>query len=286
VVSADADPTGSVEARFRRLLARPDEQIDLAEGALLIAKHVTTHLDVERCLARIDGLAQRLRARIGEGDTQAQRIAALNHFLFEEQGFAPSVEDYFDPRNSFLDQVLERKRGIPISLSLLYIEIGRRIGLTLHGVSFPGHFLVKCTLEQGVVVLDPYCGGVSLRLEDLQQRLREVRGGEVSRAIVAGMLVAARKREILARMLRNLKAIYLEQHDYAHALATVDWIVLIHPGEATELRDRGLAYLKLECIRAALADLERYLELAPAADDLEEIRAHVIELRGRAARLN
>jgi regulator of sirC expression with transglutaminase-like and TPR domain len=286
VYAADAGPTGSVEARFRRLLEQPEERIDLAEGALLIAKHVTTHLDVERYLARIDELAQRLRARIGEGDTQSQRIVALNRFLFEEQGFAPNVENYFDPRNSFLDQVLERKLGIPISLSLLYIEVGRRIGLTLHGVSFPGHFLVKCTLEEGIVVLDPYCGGISLRLQDLQQRLREARGGEVSRAIIAGMLVAAHKREILARMLRNLKAIYLEQHDYAHALATLDWIVLIHPGEATEVRDRGLTYLKLECFRAALADLERYLELAPAAADLDGIRGHVIGLRGRAARLN
>lgn len=280
------DPMVSVEARFRRMVEGSDEQIDLAEGALLIAKHVSDNLDIERYLAQIDALARSLQARISEDSSQAERIVVLNRFLFEEQGFAPNFEDYFDPRNSFLDQVLERKVGIPISLSLLYIEVGRRIGLRLHGVCFPGHFLVKCQLDEGVVVLDPYCGGISLRLKDLQQRLREARGGEVSRAIVAGMLVAANKREILARMLRNLKAIYLERYDYAHALATLDWIVLLNPGAATEVRDRGLAYLELECFRAALADLERYLELIPSAEDLDEIHGHVVALRSRAARLN
>jgi regulator of sirC expression with transglutaminase-like and TPR domain len=286
VAALGAEQAGSVEARFRRLVEGPEEQIDLAEGALLIAKHADEELEVERYLARIDDLAARLRAQIPEDGTEPERIVALNRFMFGEQCFAPNVEDYYDPRNSFLNQVLDRKVGIPISLSVLYIEVGRRIGLPLHGVAFPGHFLVKCNLEQGVVVLDPYCGGISLRLQDLQQRLREVRGGEVSRAIVAGMLVAANKKEILARMLRNLKAIYLEQHDYAHALPTLDWILLLHPGEAVELRDRGLTYLKLECVRAALSDLERYLEMAPAAADLDEIRSHVIELRRSAARLN
>jgi regulator of sirC expression with transglutaminase-like and TPR domain len=164
--------------------------------------------------------------------------------------------------------------------------VGCRAGLPLHGVSFPGHFLVKCQLEEGMVILDPYCGGISLSLQDLQHRLRAVRGGEVSRAIVAGMLVAANKKEILARMLRNLKAIYLEQQNYSRALSIIDWIVALRPGDVGEVRDRGLTYLKLECFRAALEDLERYLELVPAAEDLNEIRGCVLELRRSAARLN
>jgi regulator of sirC expression with transglutaminase-like and TPR domain len=166
------------------------------------------------------------------------------------------------------------------------MEVGCRAGLPLKGVSFPGHFLVKCQLEQGMVILDPYCGGISLTLQDLQQRLREARGGEVSRAIVAGLLVSANKKEILARMLRNLKAIYLEQQDYARALSIIDWIVALRPGEAGEVRDRGLTYLKLECFRAALEDLERYLQMMPAADDLNEIRGCVVELRRSSVRLN
>jgi regulator of sirC expression with transglutaminase-like and TPR domain len=166
------------------------------------------------------------------------------------------------------------------------MAIGRRIGIPLHGVSFPGHFLVKCPLEQGLVVLDPYSGGMSLTLRDLQQRLREAHGGEVSRAIVSGLLVSASHREILARMLRNLKAIYVSKQDYLRALALMHWIILAVPGQAAEVRDRGLAYLKLECYRAALSDLEQYLGMAPEADDIEAVRSQVLELRRGVARLN
>ena len=274
------------EALFRRMLDRPEEEIDLAEAALLIAKNAYRDLDVPGYLARIGELASKLSAQLPEDGTEYSRIVALNRFLFDDQGFAPSVENYYDPRNSFLNEVLERRVGIPLSLSILYIEVGRRIGLPLQGVSFPGHFLVKCTLKEGVVIIDPYCGGITLSLQDLQQRLRETRGGEVSRAIVAAMLVAANKREILARMLRNLKGIYLDQRDYVRALSAIDWIIAVTPGEATEVRDRGLIYVKLECFRAALEDLEHYMQKAPNATDMDEIRSHVVELRMSAARLN
>jgi regulator of sirC expression with transglutaminase-like and TPR domain len=277
-----ADPA----LRFRQLVSGAEEDIDLAEGALLIAQSAYPDLDASACRARIDDLARRLRAQIPEDSTGEQRIVALNRFLFEQQGFSPNNEDYFDPRNSFLNDVLERRVGIPISLSVLYIEVGRRVGLPLQGVSFPGHFLVKCKLEQGVVILDPYGSGTSLSLQDLQQRLRATRGGEVSRAIVAAMLVAADKKQILARMLRNLKAIYVEQGDHNRALSVMDWIVSVVPTDATETRDRGLLYLQLEGFRAALRDLERYLALAPSADDAQQIRGHVAELRQTVARLN
>jgi regulator of sirC expression with transglutaminase-like and TPR domain len=280
------EPVQSPEARFRDLIKRPDEAVDLAEAALLIAQSAYQDLDVGRYLARIEELARDMRARVPEDSTEADLISALNRFLFEEQGFGPNVDDYYDPRNSYLNEVLDRRVGIPISLSILYMEVGRRVGLPLQGVSFPGHFLVKCKLAEGLVILDPYCGGISLSLQDLQHRLREARGGEVSRAIVAGMLVSASKKDILARMLRNLKAIYLEQKDYARALSIIDWIVVLLPAEAGEVRDRGLTYLKLECFRAALEDLERYLQMAPAADDLDEIRGHVVGLRRSTARLN
>jgi len=217
---------------------------------------------------------------------ETDRIQALNRFLFQEQGFAPNTDDYYDPRNSYLNDVLERRTGIPITLSILYMEIGRRIGLPLKGVSFPGHFLVKCHVEEGTVVLDPYCNGASLSLHDLQQRLREVKGGEVSRAIVASMLVAANKKEIIARVLRNLKAIYSSREDDDRALAVMDWIVALAPSAADEVRDRGLLYAKLECFRAALSDLEQYLQLSPGAEDGEDIRKRVVELRQLVARLN
>jgi regulator of sirC expression with transglutaminase-like and TPR domain len=272
--------------RFRELIDLPDEDIDLAEAALLIAKNADQDLDVGRYLARIDQLAQQLSARLPQRCSDTERILSLNRFLFEDQGFGPNLEDYYDLRNSFLNQVLERRLGIPISLSILYIEVGHRIGLHLQGVSFPGHFLVKCKLSEGTVVLDPYCGGISLSLHDLQQRLREARGGEVSSAIVAGMLVSANKKEILARMLRNLKAIYLEKRDHVHVLSVMEWIIALAPADASQMRDRGLLYLQLECFRAALEDLQCYLVLAPGADDVDEIRHRVLDLRHATARLN
>ena len=272
--------------RFQALIDRPDDEIDLAEGALLIAKKAYPDLDIGDYLSRIDRLAHAVSERLPAAASETDRILALNRYLFEELGFGPNVEDYYDQRNSFLNDVLERRVGIPISLSVLYIEVGRRVGLPLQGVSFPGHFLVKCKLEQGVVILDPYGSGTSLSLQDLQQRLRATRGGEVSRAIVAAMLVAADKKQILARMLRNLKAIYVEQGDHNRALSVMDWIVSVVPGDATEVRDRGLLYLQLEGFRAALRDLERYLALAPSADDAQQIRGHVVVLRQTVARLN
>ena len=279
------EPTAAA-ARFRDLIDRPEDEIDLAEAALLIAKGVNAALDVDAYLSQIEGLARQLEQRLPESVDPTERILALNRFLFDEQGFAPNVENYYDPRNSFLNEVLERRVGIPISLSILYIEIGRRVGLPLRGVSFPGHFLVKCKLNDGVIVLDPYCRGVSLSLNDLQQRLREVQGGEVSRAIIAGMLVSANKKEILARVLRNLKAIYVEREEDAQALSVMEWIITVAPADALEVRDRGLLLAKLECPRAAVEDLERYLELVPDAEDAHELRGRVVELRHAAARLN
>ena len=279
------EPTPAAAA-FRDLIKRPDEEIDLAHAALLIAKSINADLDIARYLIQIEALAAALAQRLPASTSQADRIVTLNKFLFDEQGFAPNIEDYYDPRNSFLNEVLERRVGIPISLSILYIEVGRRVGLPLRGVSFPGHFLVKCKVNEGVVVLDPYCRGASLSVDDLQRRLREVRGGEVSRAIIAGMLVAANKKEILARMLRNLKAIYVERGEDNTALSVMEWIIALAPADASEVRDRGYLYARLECPRAAVEDLERYLELAPEAEDAQEVRARVIDLRQAAGRLN
>jgi regulator of sirC expression with transglutaminase-like and TPR domain len=275
-----------LDEQFQRLVSQPDQAIDLAEGALLIARNAYAELDVREQLAHLDDLAHILGARLNAEDALPERILALNRFLFEELGFRPNVDNYYDPRNSFLNDVLERRVGIPITLSVLYMAVGRRVGIPLHGVSFPGHFLVKCPLEQGLVVLDPYSRGMSLTMKDLQQRLREVHGGEVSRAIVAGLLVSANPREILARLLRNLKSIYLSRQDYLRALPLMHWILLLAPGQAAEVRDRGMAYLKLECFRAALSDFEQYLGMAPEASDVEEVRGHVIELRRGVSRLN
>lgn len=277
---------GPMAERLREIVSGPDEGINLAEAALLIAGHEYPDLPVSSYLSRMEQLAHSLSMRIGEDATALERIAELNQFLFGDLGFAPNAEDYYDPRNSFLNEVLERRTGIPITLSVIYMELGRSIGLPLSGVSFPGHFLVKCTVPGGTVVLDPYSGGISLGLQDLQKRLREVRGGEVSRAIIAELLVSASNKEIIVRLLRNLKAIYLRERELDKALPIMDWIVAIVPGEVPEQRDRGMIYQELECPRAALADFEAYLQHSPEWADAGEIRERIIELRKQVARLN
>jgi regulator of sirC expression with transglutaminase-like and TPR domain len=268
------------------VLSGPEEAIDLAEAALLIATHAYPDLDVAQQLARIEALAKTLESRIQPDSGRSQRILALNQYLFAELGFTANEKDYYDPRNSCLNEVLDRRVGIPITLSLLYMEIGARIGLPLEGVSFPGHFLVKCALPEGTVVLDPYAGGVSLGAADLQKRLRDVRGDEISSVIVASMLGAAGKKEIVLRLLRNLKAIYLRSQQFDRALPIMHWIIATAPDHPQELRDRGMIYQELECSRAALADFERYLELSPGCDDREEIRGRIVELQRQSARLN
>lgn len=282
----DVRPAAVMSERLRQIVSGPEQAIDLAEAALLVASHEYPDLDVARYLALIEEFAAALRSRVEPDASTQQRITALNQYLFGDLSFAPNAEDYYDPRNNFLNDVLERRIGIPITLSVLYMEVGRRIGLHLQGVSFPGHFLVKCAVSDGTVVLDPYSGGVSLGLADLQKRLRQVRGGEVSRAIVAELLVAADKKEIILRLLRNLKAIYLRSRQLNHALPIMDWIIVASPDQAPELRDRGMVYQELDCFRAALSDFERYLEFSPDCDDAEDIRRRIIELRRQAARLN
>ena len=230
-----------------------------------------------------EALKRRLRPDISPADT----IIALNRFLFDEHGFTGDAANYYDARNSFLNEVLDRKRGIPITLALVYIEIGRRIGLPVQGVSFPAHFLVKCALREGTVVLDPYAKGASLSFDDLRQRVKALRNGvEPTKSMVASMLATASNKEILTRILRNLKGIYSHHKAWMKALMATDRIISVMPEMAEEYRDRGMIYINLECFRAALFDLQAYLKMLPVARDADTVRQKVIELQAVAARLN
>lgn len=274
-------------ARWSEIAGRPEGDIDLAEAALVIASQEYHDLDIAAYLARIDGMAAALRRRMRADISPADTIVLLNHYLFEELGFSGNSEEYYDPRNSFLNEVLDRRTGIPITLSLVYLEIGRRVGLRLEGVSFPAHFLVKCATHEGVIVLDPYAKGASLGMEDLQRRVKEIAGGIVPDPDrVKEMLAAADKREILSRMLRNLKGVYLQRKELEKALAASDRIITLVPEGADEFRERGQIYLGLECFRAALDDFRHYLWLNPKAEDAALIGTRVAELRRIAAALN
>jgi regulator of sirC expression with transglutaminase-like and TPR domain len=279
--------TSPTTKRLLDLMGRPDDDIDLAEAALLVAAEEDPELDIPGYLAQLDALAETLRRRLAPDLPVPQQIEALNRYLFEELGFRPNPADYYDPRNSFLNDVLDRRLGIPLTLSIVYIEVGRRLGLPLSGVSFPGHFLVRCAVSGGMVIIDPYSSGISLSIEDLRDRLKLLKGDDVpSEEQVAAMLGAAAKSDVLVRMLRNLKAIYANRGDLERALSCSQRILLIAPDNADELRERAALYLQLECFQAAIADFERYLERSPDAADAQEVREQLVELRRNAPRLN
>jgi regulator of sirC expression with transglutaminase-like and TPR domain len=284
---------------FATLVSPPEdgEDLPLTETALAIAQVVDPALDLATVQSDIDRLAATLKARLPADSGQVHKLRLLTRYFFHELGFAGNVNDYYDPTNSYLPRVLERRRGIPISLAILLMEIGHQIGLPLRGVSFPGHFLVKLKVRAGDLYLDPMTGD-SLSREQLEERLsefiaaleRESDGPRVAResfdiALMQAMREAS-SREIVARMLRNLKGIYHGRQDYEHLLEIQHRLVVLLPEAHEEVRDRGLVYAQLECPRAAVDDLERYLLMEPEAGEGDEIRKTLEVLREASGRLN
>lgn len=267
---------------FARLAQR--EPLPLAEGALLIAKEEYPDLDVARYLERLAALGRAAQSALREAESTVERVQTLSDFLFVRTGFAGNRDNYGDPRNSFLNDVLERRLGIPITLSVVYLEVGRRAGLNLFGVSFPSHFLVKAVDERGELIIDPFNGGVIMDLDDIRARLQQIYGQPVE--LQPAMLKAAGARHILARMLRNLKNIYNSGADWPRALAALDRILILDPRAADELLERAVLYERLECFGAALEDFQsflgRYAE-HPAAD---AARDAVVRLARQVARIN
>jgi regulator of sirC expression with transglutaminase-like and TPR domain len=277
---------------FAELLGRDDGRIDLARACLMIAQDAYPQLDVERYLGEIERMALRLRARLPQDQGAEERVMALNQFLFEDLGYWGNTGNYYDPRNSYLNDVIDRRTGIPLTLSILYMEVGRRIGLPLQGVSFPGHFLVRLRLRGGMLVLDPFSGGAPQSESDLRQRLqRVIPEGVADNVPVAELpldqfLEPASNRQILARMLRNLKGIYREADKPESMLDVLNRMLVVSPDASGELRDRGIVYQRLECYRAALKDLTDYAEREPDAPDQDEVRVRLMELSALCARLN
>jgi len=277
---------------FESVINKEDARIDLARACLMIAQDAYPGLEVERYLGEIERMAIRLRGRLPAAGGAEERVAALNQFLFDDQGFWGNTEDYYDPRNSYLNDVIDRKTGIPITLAILYMELGRRVGLPLEGVSFPGHFLVRLRLRSGVLVLDPFTGGAAQSESELRERLqRVIPEGVADNLPVAELpldqfLEPASHRQILARVLRNLKGIYREADKPERMLDVLNRMLLVAPDASAELRDRGLVYQRLECYRAALKDLSDYAEREPEAPDLDDVRVKLMELSALCARLN
>jgi len=263
-------------------LVADDAQLPLVEAAIAIAHDECPQLDPQGVLADIDKLAAKLKRRVPVDAAAMQRLRWLNRYFFQELGFGGNPNDYYDPRNSYLHEVLATRRGIPISLAILYIELAAQIGLTARGVSFPGHFLVKLKMSQGEVVIDPMTGQ-SLSREELDEMLvpyRRRQGLSGDFEVPLGLfLQSAPAREVLARMLRNLKEIFRGGKDWSRLLAVQQRLVILLPQSAEERRDRGLTYAELGFADSAAEDLAHYLEHVPQADDRAAVGERLRTLR-------
>jgi regulator of sirC expression with transglutaminase-like and TPR domain len=259
--------------RFATLVASPTCTLDRA--ALEVARIGHPDLDPTPTLKRLDTLADALRPRLPRGAAAATGARLLARHLFEDCGFRANRADYYDPRNSFLNDVVERRTGIPISLSVLAIEVGRRLGIPIEGVGFPGHFLVRVPAPGAPLFLDCFQGGAAVEPDELLSRLRalaESSSGPDFAQVPPRFLERTPTPGILARMLRNLLRIYLEKRAHAQALAAVDLLLVLTPRSAEDLRTRARLYEALECFASAADDLRRYLALMPQADDAPEVR--------------
>jgi regulator of sirC expression with transglutaminase-like and TPR domain len=271
-------------------LVADDDSFPLTEVAVSLAQDEFPDLDLQAVLAEIDALADRLKRRLAADASPMQRLRLLNRYFFQELGFAGNVNDYYDPHNSCLNTVLSTRRGIPISLAVLYIELAHQVGLVARGVSFPGHFLVKLRMPQGEVVMDPF-SGQSLSREELDERLdpyKRQQGLVGDFDVPLGLfLQSATPREVIARMLRNLKEIYRAREDWPLLLAVARRLVILLPKAIEERRDRGLVEAELGRLDEAIADLAAYVQQAEDADDRLAIAERLEELRrGEPPRLH
>lgn len=264
-----------------------DQDISLLSAALLVAKDEYPSLACADYEHRVDDYVQRLERQLPRHADEASRLSRLNGFLFEELGFKGDEHNYFDPRNSYLNDVLDRRLGNPISLAIVQISLAQRLGLPLEGVSFPGHFLVRMPLDDGIVVLDPFHRGRTLDLPELRRRARsELSARDVDDQRLAHLLEPASHRAILTRMLRNLRLGYLDKEAWDKALRCTARIITLDPFAVAEFRERAELYLKLGHYAAARDDFKRYLGLAPQAPDAEAVTASLVTCAARVERLH
>lgn len=261
---------------------QPDDRVDLARAVLVMGRFEYPELDVDGYLERIDRLAGAAERELASAELPALVLA---EFLFDRLGFAGNVEHYADPRNSFLNEVLERRLGIPISLSVLYLEIARRAGVSAMGVGLPGHFIVRAMLDNGqVIYIDPFHRGALLTEDDCSERVRAITGGRLP--FHEAFLNPVGVRYILVRMLNNLKNFYAAAGDHARAAEVVERLLVLHPNDIDEVRNLGLLYGALGRRRQAAALLEHYLAQRPEARDAAAVRKFLASMSEQSARWN
>ena len=271
-------------AAFAEIAALDENLFPLDRAALTLCLEDYPDLKIEDYLRRLDGLAASAQVLLGEDRSAMSVIRSLNEVIFVQAGLGGNTEEYYDPRNSFLNEVLDSKKGIPISLSVIYIEVARRIGFPIHGVGFPGHFIVKFSDEDGDILIDPFNSGRILSRRECQELLDRVYGGSVS--VHSTLFKPMEKKAIISRMLFNLKGIYYQKEEYQKALSVVEQILMLNPGIPSEIRDRGLLYMQTSLFAKALADLEYYLAHTAAPEDSTYIQGHIRTLRSIVSSTN
>jgi regulator of sirC expression with transglutaminase-like and TPR domain len=264
-------------------VSRPDGRIDLARAALAIARWEYPRLDADAYLERLDGLARSVDG-VRRSPDALGRLHRLREYLFVEQGFTGNRDDYYDPRNSFLNDVLDRRQGIPITLSLVLMEVGKRLGLAIEGIGLPGHFIAGARLDDSQILLDPFNGGALVTPEECAELVGSVLGRPVTLrpehyAPVSG-------RQLLTRMLANLKGAYWRRQEWDRVVGAIDRLLVLDPKAAGEWRDRGVAWSNLGEVRRGLGDWERYLTEFPDAEDHETVKGHLRRARQKLAQLN
>lgn len=279
---------------FTSLITGETASIDLARAALLIAAEEYPGLDIDRHLNHLEELAGQVRLRLENVPAAGMPVTehecmdalhAMNMVLFEQEHFRGSRADYYNPQNSFLNRVLERRLGIPLTLSLVYIEVGKRLGLAIEGVGMPFHFIARCALPGGAFIyIDPYEKGKFLSEQDCRRRLVQVFKNPED--LDAHWLEPLNSKQLLVRMLVNLKHIYIHKKDYQRALSVCDRVLLLNPHLPIELRDRGIVSFHLRHYSRALRDLNAYVELAPHAEDLSDVQQQIKIIRQLIAMMN
>lgn len=262
-----------------------DENIDVLRAALTYARSEYPALDVEQYVARVDLLASRIRSVLPAEAGAHEILNIINRVLFEEEKFRGNRNDYYDPRNSYLNEVLDRRLGIPITLSVLYMEVARRVGVPVFGVGMPGHFLLKHYDVGGhETFIDPFSGGHLLNHTECEVRMEEVYGGQIQ--MQRQFLNSVRNRQILTRMLNNLRSVYISGRSFRKALTIVDFIVTLHPRSPEDIRQRALLRYNEGMLRLAAEDLDEYVRIAPDASDAEEMKETALSIRRSLAMMN
>ncbi len=265
--------------QWPQLARLEDSELPLWEAALLIARDEYPDLNIESYRRRMARMGRRAMAAVANISDVTESTRVLNEFVYGELGLTGNHDDYLDPRNSYLNDVLDRRTGNPISLAVVHIELARRAGIPLEGVSFPGHFLVRLATDDGILVIDPFNRGRPLDADELKQRAKpHVGDQDLPDSELLDLLAPASNRAILARMLRNLKGLYSEQEDWPRALRCTDRLIALDNSQPHETRDRGLMYLKLGHFAAARRDLDAYLASRPeSSEDRDAARLALIE---------